>query len=104
MLLALQRKYEPIKVLGSGAYGVVISALNKETGEKVAIKKMTVCTNSSCTFAALAGIMSAADPPPRRSCSPAATAPPSAPPYLQPMCETRTDGVHALREVRLMRW
>lgn len=47
MTSALQRKYEPIKVLGSGAYGVVISALNKETGEKVAIKKMTVRTTAA---------------------------------------------------------
>jgi hypothetical protein len=45
----------------AGAYGVVISALNRETGQKVAIKKMT------------------------------------------PMAETKTDGVHALREIRLMR-
>ena len=41
---------------------MVISALNKETGQKVAIKKMA------------------------------------------PMAESRTDGVHALREARLMRW
>jgi serine/threonine protein kinase len=40
----------------------VISALNKETNQKVAIKKMT------------------------------------------PMAETKVDGVHALREIRLMRW
>ena len=45
----------------AGAYGVVISAINKETEQKVAIKKMT------------------------------------------PMAETRVDGVHALRETRLMR-
>ena len=45
----------------TGAYGVVCSALNKETGGKVAIKKMT------------------------------------------PMAATKVDGVHALREIRLMR-
>lgn len=32
--------YEPIKAIGRGAYGVVCSALNKKTGEKVAIKKV----------------------------------------------------------------
>jgi serine/threonine protein kinase len=30
-----------IRPIGHGAYGVVISALNKETGEKVAIKKIS---------------------------------------------------------------
>ena len=34
-------KYEPIKAVGRGAYGVVCSALNKQTGHKVAIKKIT---------------------------------------------------------------
>lgn len=34
-------KYELIKPIGHGAYGVVISALNTETGQKVAIKKIT---------------------------------------------------------------
>ncbi|CAM9909524.1 unnamed protein product, partial [Discosporangium mesarthrocarpum] len=33
-------KYELIKPIGQGAYGVVISALNKETNQKVAIKKI----------------------------------------------------------------
>ena len=32
--------YEPIKAIGRGAYGVVCSARNKRTGEKVAIKKV----------------------------------------------------------------
>lgn len=58
----IDAKYEPIKALGHGAFGVVCSALNKETGQKVAIKKMT------------------------------------------PMAESKVDGVHALREIRLMRW
>lgn len=58
----IDRKYEMIKVLGHGAYGVVIAALNKETGQKVAIKRM------------------------------------------DRMCYDRIDGVHALREIRLMRW
>lgn len=34
-------KYEPIKAVGRGAYGVVCSAKNNVTGEKVAIKKIT---------------------------------------------------------------
>jgi mitogen-activated protein kinase 1/3 len=33
-------KYEIIKQVGSGAYGVVASALNKQTNKKVAIKKV----------------------------------------------------------------
>ena len=35
------RNYELIKPIGQGAYGVVISALNKITNQKVAIKKVT---------------------------------------------------------------
>jgi mitogen-activated protein kinase 1/3 len=34
-------KYIPIKAVGKGAYGVVCSAKDHETGEKVAIKKIT---------------------------------------------------------------
>lgn len=37
----MDAKYELIKPIGHGAYGVVISALNTETGQKVAIKKIT---------------------------------------------------------------
>lgn len=33
-------KYEIIKQVGSGAYGVVASALNKQNNKKVAIKKV----------------------------------------------------------------
>jgi serine/threonine protein kinase len=33
--------FQPIKVIGSGAYGLVISAKNKRTGETVAIKKIS---------------------------------------------------------------
>lgn len=33
-------KYNPLKPLGRGAYGVVCSAVNKETGKKLAIKKI----------------------------------------------------------------
>lgn len=33
-------KYQIIKQVGSGAYGVVASALNRETNKKVAIKKV----------------------------------------------------------------
>lgn len=32
--------YQPIKAIGKGAYGVVCSAKNAQTGEKVAIKKI----------------------------------------------------------------
>jgi mitogen-activated protein kinase 1/3 len=34
------RDYELIKLLGSGSYGAVASALHKPTGKKVAIKQM----------------------------------------------------------------
>ncbi|KAL4448281.1 hypothetical protein ABPG75_005500 [Micractinium tetrahymenae] len=37
----IDQKYVPIKAIGKGAYGVVCSAKNAETGEKVAIKKIT---------------------------------------------------------------
>jgi len=33
-------KYVPIKPIGRGAYGVVCSSVNRETNEKVAIKKI----------------------------------------------------------------
>jgi serine/threonine protein kinase len=33
--------FQPIKVIGSGAYGLVISAKNRRTGETVAIKKIS---------------------------------------------------------------
>ena len=36
----VEEKYEYIKLMGGGAYGVVCAALNKETGAKVAIKKI----------------------------------------------------------------
>lgn len=36
----VDKKYEFIRMMGGGAYGVVSSALNKETGQKVAIKKI----------------------------------------------------------------
>jgi len=36
----VDKKYEYIRCIGRGAYGVVCSALNKETGDKVAIKKV----------------------------------------------------------------
>ena len=37
----LPAKYETIKLIGKGTYGSVISASNKETGEQVAIKKLS---------------------------------------------------------------
>ena len=36
----MEDKYEFIKQIGHGAYGVVCSATNKKNGEKVAIKKV----------------------------------------------------------------
>jgi serine/threonine protein kinase len=36
----VDKKYDYIKLMGGGAYGVVCAALNKETGQKVAIKKI----------------------------------------------------------------
>ena len=37
----LPEKYEAIKMVGAGADGTVISATNKDTGSKVAIKKLS---------------------------------------------------------------
>lgn len=37
----IDERYEPIKAIGKGAYGVVCSAKDLKTGEKVAIKKIT---------------------------------------------------------------
>lgn len=34
------QKYSTLKQLGDGAYGIVSKAVNKQTGEVVAIKKM----------------------------------------------------------------
>ena len=34
-------KYETIKLIGKGTYGSVISARNQETGEQIAIKKLS---------------------------------------------------------------
>lgn len=36
----MDNKYKFIKLMGGGAYGVVCSALDTKTGEKVAIKKI----------------------------------------------------------------
>jgi mitogen-activated protein kinase 1/3 len=36
----IDQHYQPIKAIGKGAYGVVCSAKNLQTGEKVAIKKI----------------------------------------------------------------
>ncbi|KAF8060610.1 MMK1 [Scenedesmus sp. PABB004] len=40
-------KYAPIKPIGKGAYGVVCSARNLETNEKIAIKKIASCFDSA---------------------------------------------------------
>lgn len=34
-------RYEPIKLIGKGTYGAVVSAIDKLTNEKIAIKKLT---------------------------------------------------------------
>ncbi|KAE8727119.1 Mitogen-activated protein kinase 4 [Hibiscus syriacus] len=39
-LFEIDTKYFPIKPIGRGAYGVVCSAINRETNDKVAIKKI----------------------------------------------------------------
>jgi mitogen-activated protein kinase 1/3 len=40
-MFEIDTKYAPIRPIGSGAYGVVCSAINQETNEKVAIKKIS---------------------------------------------------------------
>jgi len=40
-LFEVDMKYVPIKVIGRGTYGVVCSSINKDTDEKVAIKKIS---------------------------------------------------------------
>nr|GMD63425.1 mitogen-activated protein kinase 7 [Ipomoea batatas] len=39
-IFEVDTKYVPMKAIGRGAYGVVCSAVNRETGERVAIKKI----------------------------------------------------------------
>lgn len=39
-LFEIDTKYVPIKPIGRGAYGIVCSSINRETSEKVAIKKI----------------------------------------------------------------
>ncbi|CAH9054607.1 unnamed protein product [Cuscuta europaea] len=39
-LFEIDTKYVPIKPIGRGAYGIVCSSINKETNERVAIKKI----------------------------------------------------------------
>ncbi|XP_058750136.1 mitogen-activated protein kinase 7-like [Vicia villosa] len=40
ILFEIDMKYVPIKLIGRGGYGVVCSSINKDTNEKVAIKKI----------------------------------------------------------------
>lgn len=42
----IDEKYVPIKGIGKGAYGVVCSARNRDSGEKVAIKKISCVFNN----------------------------------------------------------
>ncbi len=37
----LPDRYEPIKMVGKGTYGAVISAVDHQTSQKCAIKKLT---------------------------------------------------------------
>lgn len=39
-LFEIDTKYVPIKPIGRGAYGIVCSSLNRETNDKVAIKRI----------------------------------------------------------------
>lgn len=39
-LFEIDTKYIPIKPIGRGAYGIVCSSINRETNERVAIKKI----------------------------------------------------------------
>lgn len=41
IMFELPLKYETIKLIGKGTYGSVISARNRETGEQIAIKKLS---------------------------------------------------------------
>lgn len=41
IMFELPVKYETIKLIGKGTYGSVISARNRETGEQIAIKKLS---------------------------------------------------------------
>lgn len=45
----IDEKYEIIKQIGSGAYGVVASALDREKNKKVAIKKVRQIAGRSST-------------------------------------------------------
>jgi len=50
IMFELPLKYETIKLIGKGTYGSVISARNSDTGEQIAIKKLShvedlVCKN-----------------------------------------------------------
>jgi serine/threonine protein kinase len=38
--LEISSRYEPIEIVGVGAYGLVVSAIDTTTGGKVAIKKV----------------------------------------------------------------
>lgn len=37
----LPERYEPIKIIGKGTYGAVVSAIDQFSKEKVAIKKLS---------------------------------------------------------------
>ena len=47
-LFEIDKKYVPIKPIGKGAYGVVCSAKDSETGAKVAIKKIANAFDNVC--------------------------------------------------------
>jgi hypothetical protein len=42
------KRYEYVKVIGQGAYGIVCSAIDHLTNQKVAIKKVIVLSGTQC--------------------------------------------------------
>lgn len=44
----LPERYEPIKLIGKGTYGAVISAADHQTKQKVAIKKLSRIEDVVC--------------------------------------------------------
>ena len=46
----LPERYEPIKLIGKGTYGAVVSAIDNVNKEKVAIKKLSKIEDMVCTL------------------------------------------------------
>lgn len=49
----LPDRYEPIKLIGKGTYGAVVSAVDNNTKEKVAIKKLSKIEDMVGLFASI---------------------------------------------------